>query len=91
MHHDSKAKKRENHDSKAERHVEANYGDFWVDDDDFGDRVFQADIQDRGEVLINLETEWILGLDKEANLTKGESFIMWGTMTMWMGIWTLLN
>jgi hypothetical protein len=40
MHHDSKAKKRENHDSKAERHVEANYGDFWVDDDDFGDRVF---------------------------------------------------
>ena len=37
MHHDSKAKKRVNYDSKVERHVEANYGDFWLDDDDFRD------------------------------------------------------
>ena len=36
------AKRRVNHDNSIERHVEANFGDFGEDDDDFGDKGFEA-------------------------------------------------
>jgi hypothetical protein len=37
------AKRRVNHDNSIERHVEANFGDFGEDDDDFGDKGFEAE------------------------------------------------